>query len=94
MRPTTDNTALPSMTLPSMTSAQDSRLIFFESFKIHSQDIVLYLIFFAFLIGMVSPDNIFEVWINRASIKHRFSGQDYQTIRKSFATHLSSRTNK
>lgn len=90
MRPTTDNTALPGMILPSMTSAQDSRLI---SLEIHSQDSFIFN-FFAFLIGMVSPDNIFEVWINRASIKHRFSGQDYKTIRKSFATHLSSRTNK
>lgn len=77
-----------------MTSAQDSRLIFLESFKIHSQDIVLFLIFLDFLSGWYLQTTFFVVWINRSSIKHRFSGQDYLAIRKSFGTHLSSRTNK
>lgn len=39
--------------------------------------VVLILVFLPFL-SMVSLVNIFEVWINRASINMRFSGQDYK----------------
>lgn len=80
LRRTTDNA-----TFYTMTSVQDYRFIFLDSFKIVK--IVLFSNLFPFL-SVVSLVDIFEVWVNRASIKKRFLGQDYKTIRKSFATHL------
>ena len=73
-------TADKNTTICSMTSVQDSRCIALDSFKLFSN-------LFPFL-QMVSLVNIFEVWVNWASIRKRFSGQDYKKIRKYFATHL------
>jgi len=44
---------------------------------------------------MLSVVNIFEVWINRElALGKGFQGRIIKTIKKSFATHLSSRTNQ